>query len=82
VFVLTTTLLPLIKKTATISVDVRVVTVCAFIFRCPRVGLSYCAKSQLSSTTHKLVPEPVHFDSVESFNVELGGADGMPANLS
>ncbi|KDR81196.1 hypothetical protein GALMADRAFT_241746 [Galerina marginata CBS 339.88] len=61
VFVLTTTLLPLIKKTAAISSDVRIVN--------------------LSSTTHKLVPVSVRFDSLESFNIELGGTDGMPANL-
>lgn len=42
--------------------------------------LTACIK--LSSTTHKIVPAPVRFDSLESFNVELGGTDGMPANLS
>ncbi|KIM42348.1 hypothetical protein M413DRAFT_27133 [Hebeloma cylindrosporum] len=61
VFVLTTTLLPLIKKTATISGDVRIVT--------------------LSSTTQKLLPPSVRFDSKESFNIELGGMDGMYPNL-
>ena len=80
VFVLTTTLLPLIKKTAAISADARIVTVRKLIgFR--RAGLSYCAKSQLSSTTHALVPVSVHFDNKESFNIELGGIDGMPANI-
>ncbi|KDR82201.1 hypothetical protein GALMADRAFT_60122, partial [Galerina marginata CBS 339.88] len=59
-FVLTSTLLPLIKKTATISADVRIVTLC--------------------STTHKALPVSVRFDSLESFNIELGGTDGMPAN--
>ena len=54
---------------------------CIYFGRQRAGPLSYCAKSQLSSTTHKLVPGPVRFDSVESFNVELGGVDGMPANL-
>jgi NAD(P)-dependent dehydrogenase (short-subunit alcohol dehydrogenase family) len=60
-FVLTMTLLPLLKRTADAHPGVRVVTV--------------------SSTTHELPPRGIRFRSIEDFNADMGGKDGMPANL-
>jgi NAD(P)-dependent dehydrogenase (short-subunit alcohol dehydrogenase family) len=61
-FVLTTELLPLLKRTAEVHAGIRVVT--------------------LSSTTHSMPPKGVRFSSLADFNTEIGGKDGMPANVT
>jgi NAD(P)-dependent dehydrogenase (short-subunit alcohol dehydrogenase family) len=60
-FILTTTLLPLLKSTSEIYPGVRVIMV--------------------SSTTHTLPPPGVRLNSLDAWNAELGGIDGMPSNL-
>lgn len=60
-FVLTVTLLPLLRKTAAAHPGVRIVT--------------------LTSETHAVVPKgSAKFDSVEAWNQEFGGTDGMGPN--
>ena len=36
---------------------------------------------QVASTSHSLVPEGITFNSVDDFNIELGGQDDFKSNM-